>query len=371
MQIRLFGLLLAILVCVNFVLAVTWIPVSTICWERYLDCCTNPCDACNDEADDDNDTAEAMRRARPAEDDTSSLECPFSTPAGFTTSTVPTSGKAFAHPKPGVMHNVPIKSEALARSTRCWFLDGRFIWRHVFSLVYSMRFLCVLGLLGVSVYGGILASRLKPASSLPKLFHDSHNVQEFINIWGNNFTDDSLFACPSCLRNTVSLGELDSTSAQSIGALPSGTSSTDATVGSGGNVSTVAHPGMPPSAAANASDSGSFFGPAGAQASGGAAAPDAAPLPLLPPTATSSTASNSTQAMLDRIPINPADLTVKRVNKNTIPVSVMWGIKGVQGGSDKRTDSFAISTTDVVTFDESFDPGSAEQQRVIVQQVCL
>ena len=308
MQVRQFGLLLALLVIVNYLLAITWLPVSTVCWERYLGCCSAiSCDCCGDDGMTD-DSGAFMSGPVPSINEAASLERPFSIPAGMMPAKddpAPAPAR-IATPRDvqsAVLHGIPIQSDAEARSKPLSYLNSRSIWRKIFSLVFYGRFILILGLLAASVYGGFLASSLEPADSLPQLFEDSHNVQQFINLWSNNFTEDSLFACTSCLRLTAT---------QDLNALGGGDPAAEAT-GSATGVEATA-----------------FF---------------------------------------DTVSFSEDDLDIDRVNQNTIPVLVMWGVAGVTSAGEDRTDSFATSDADGIVLDDSFDLSLASTQRVIQQQV--
>ena len=426
MQIRLFGLLLALLVAVNFVLAVTWLPVSVVCWEKHLTCCASPCACC----DSDNDLSDgAFRRARPPPDTTTSLDRPFSidgndmpatTPkcaphsAGTggnanvedgvlrTISAAPAAAKMGMHlseqlddttPRSAMsaageesrltggthdsratrgtatmLFGIPIKDESEARAKRCAYLNSRFIWRHIFTVVHFLRYMLVLGLLATSVYGGILASRLKPADSLPQLFHDDNNVQQFINLWSSNFTENGIFSCPSCLAMSASqqLGSLGNggggaSSGSAVNTSDSG-GAVMAALASGGAASNMSPASKAAAAAAAQKAIASGSSPADAASAAATAAAAAAP-------AGSPQSDLSNINPLQFMPVNRTVLTQKRVNENTIPVYVVWGVAGVKSSSAGSTDSFKVDTSATLEYDSSFDLANAEEQRAIVQQV--
>jgi hypothetical protein len=188
-----------------------------------------------------------------------------------------------------------------------------------------MRYILVLGLIGASAYGLLQALRLEPSDSLPKLFDDSHNVQQFINLWSSNYTDDSLFACPSCLRASsgMDLGSIDAAGAD---------------VGS---------------AAAGA---GLLAGSNSTNSTGAAAlspAQSAAALGLTSP--------------LDDIHVDEQKLKKKRVNKNTANVFILWGVRGASGNMKEDTSGTASPLK--LDFDPKFDLGDVTQQRIVMKQV--
>ena len=432
MQVRFFGLLLAILVVVNFVLAITWLPVAVVTWERHLSCCSAVCTCCEERRGAD--TVTSYQSAHPPIESTSSLERPFSlqpartdaylsakmrsdsfqtasssaeltgphagapprqrsnlselllgalgggrggatprggdatarskgrsdggpysvegTPRSARISTIPDvppemqQHSSHMHATTALLYGIPIKAEAEARSGRCSYLNSRFIWRHIFKVVHFLRFLLVAGLLGASVYGGILASRLEPANALPKLFDDSNNVQQFINLWASNFTDSSVYGCSSCMANSVDMGTIGGDMA----------SDNDATTGGGGSSSGAGRRLQDSSSAAMAAAFGSDLPPGAMQ-------------DFLPPGTPLADAN-----ALALMPVNRTVLNAPRVNENTIPVFLMWGVAGVSGGDDdgsKVTDSFAVDASVKLDFDRSFDLSQPEQQRTVIQQVCL
>lgn len=308
---RLFGLLLALLVAVNFGLAITWLPAATVCWERYLHCCSPAAlFAYGDDAGD-----------RFTEPTPSLAKIASAAAAG-----PPCHSGAIITPRPPVrasMHGVPVLPEAASRRGRCCgWLTSRFIWRHVFTLVHNARYLLVLALLATAAYGVLLATRLEAADSLPKLFDDSHNVQQFINLWSSNFTDDSLFSCPACLRanSGVDLAQLDSAASSS-----------------------------------NAAAAGFARGADGAPTAADALSPQ------------QSAEALGLGSPLDTAAVDEAKLREERVNQNTMSVAVVWGVSGVTAG--ETTDPFATDPAAGVTFDAAFDLGDVEQQRAVVQQV--
>eukprot|EP00892_Ulva_mutabilis_P011332 jgi/Ulvmu1/8571/UM045_0013.1 len=419
--VRLFGILLAALVGTNYVLAVVWLPVSVVAWERYvLPCCGGICGG-------------GAAPAAPEAEATGALS-----------------------------HGVPIKAAA---PTRPGFLcSGRHFWRVVFAGVWRARVVLIPGLLGASVAGAIFASRLEPSDSLPQLFDDDHNVQQFLNVWAANFTDDSIFACATCLLLSTSV-DLDSIDEVQLDFAPPGNTNGTAggTVGTGtaaggpgggattgaspaagtpaGNgsapagavanlsvpaaaasppaiaaqpppavsVSTPAAPapapvptdllpllvggvtgGIPPSTPAGAAGSPPAVSnttsqtlnttTAGTPAGGGAGvgvpagglpggAPALAPTAALDPAAAPGPAAlTAAQASpLDAVSVDEEVLTAERVNLNTIPVAVIWGVRDV-GGSNS-SDPFSEDAAGTVELDVAFDLGEVAQQKAVLTQV--
>ena len=304
-QVRLFGLLLALLVAVNFGLAIAWLPAATVCWERYLHCCS-PTTLFAD-SDDERFTEPAPWRTKGP------------------SAALPRHSSALLAPPPPVrasMHGVPVLPEAASRRGRCCsWLTSRFIWRHVYDAVHHARYFLIVGLLAAAAYGTLLATRLESADALPQLFDDSHNVQQFLNMWSSNFTDESLFACAACLRanSGVDRAQMDVASSTAL-----------------------------PIAAGSV------------QARPGGAAPAAALSPQQP------TAALGLASPLDTAVVDEAKLRKERVDQNTMTVAVVWGVAAVTGD---ETDPFATDSAAGVTFDDTFDLGVVAQQRAVVQQV--
>ena len=419
--VRLFGILLAALVATNYVLAVVWLPISVIVWEKHLRGCCGLFGSVGA-------AASAAKGSGAGSPVTTAATEPV--PSGPLSHGVPT--------KAHVSKALPMHAQLLC--------SGRHFWRIIFNAVWTGRAVLIPCLLGASVAGAIFASRLEPSDSLPQLFDDDHNVQRFLDVWAANFTDDSIFACATCLLLSTSvdlesIAEVQLDFAPPAGATAGSGNGTAAPTGDGAstpagpiaaNTTAAAQPlanttapelasppavsptGLtepPPNSSAAvppvadtppglvpllagslANASGSPLGtPAtsapppvagagavvGLNTSGGAivvdggsvvaAAPDAAPAPapVLAPGPLDLTPASASP--LDAVNVDEEVLTAERVNLNTIPVAVIWGVRGV-GGSNS-SDPFSEDAASTIELDVAFDLGEVAQQKAVLAQV--
>lgn len=474
--VRLFGILLAALVATNYVLAVTWLPISVVVWEQTLRGC---CGLFGSRGGDGGSAAAA------AESPTASIAAASATNQVGSVSHTPhaagAAGASAAAISGAVSHGVPTKTRAakprpLSAQVLC---SGRHLWRVVFNGIWRARLALIPALLGVTAFGALFASRLEPSDSLPQLFDDSHNVQRFLDIWSENFTDDSIFACATCLllSTNVNLEEFDNVQLDfappgnatgtasptgptggadagsgtgapnargdsTVASAPAGISSAvnastpsfspaeiDAQVGQlsgppplpfaiamptppdapepspaaaaapigvrevvGGVLSAVgsgssntspstpaATPGAPAPAGigtvtegADNPTAGDASGVTGGSAttpdtsSGGTDAPSVGPGAQAPAEGPVDTTA-APPSPLDAVEVDQQVLTAERVNLNTIPVAVLWGVRSV--GASNSTDPFSEDAAGRVELDVAFDLGEVAQQQAVLAQV--
>lgn len=313
LQVQQFGLLLTLLVLVNLVLTIMWLPVCVVCWERYLGYC------CNTNLGFDNQRA-YIANPNPRTVSLGKFTSDFSgnptgsTRAGSNTAR-PLTDFGITRPTTATMHGVPVISEKLARASgRCSYLNSRYIWGKVFNLIVPMRYVLVLGLIGASAYGLLQTFRLERADPLPKLFNDSHDVQQFINL-SSKFSKSSLSACPSCLRAGAGMDLASMDTFGEAGLLAGGSNSTNITAA--------------------------------------ALMPAPSALGLTSP--------------FDGVKVDLEELKQKRLNKSTANVLLIWGVRGTIGDTEAEASGDVSGLK--LDFDPKFDLGDVTQQRIIVQQV--
>lgn len=427
--VRLFGLLLGILVAVNYVLAVTWLPVATVAWERYA---LDPWRASwgtHTGATLGQQNAVRGGGLQPFDDpddpDAALANAAHSNPIGTVQHTPRTKGaRAFGDDRArstglrgtteriaAVSTTAAVAAAAAARKTggHCFgrVPPGRVLWQRAFVLIWRARHPLILVLVGISAWGVWLSTRLQPADSLPKLFDDGHNVQKFIDHWTTNFTDGSVFGCPVCLLADSQIAleqddfgsntDLFSPSGSSTGRSAPGantpatdtvpttpltgpvvnplppaappattTSPTTTTTTTNPTTTTTTNPATTTTSTATGTTGGTTSA-ATPPASPPAEPPASPPPPPPPPSPPPSTTPVDTDSPLAAVNIDEQRLREERINTNTIAVSMVWGVK--EPTRSEGSDAFGLARAGSVVWDQEFELGDERIQRAVLDQV--
>lgn len=397
--VRLFGLLLGLLVAMNYVLAVTWLPVSTVAWEKYtLDPWV--------EWMGSKGGAAHVHKSAPSDPSVALAEAAHSNSIGTVQQRTPRSTRSFS----GTGNAAPCKDRVAAanasaaaagvagragNSTCCggFLPQGRILWQRFFGWIWCGRIPLVITLMGISALGVWLASRLEPADSLPKLFDDDHNVQKFLDHWTTNFTDGSVFSCPVCLLadSQISLEaedfgttDLFSPSGSSSGrSIPSGSPTAPSTTAPSSPLTGPVVNPLPPPSTTPAAAPPILPTPTppiavpGATPTAPTATPDATPTvngvpipeaPPPPPPPPPFEAPVDTDSPLADVSIDEQRLREERINTNTIAVSLIWGVTKVSRA--EGSDAFGTARAGSVQWDADFELGDESVQTAVLAQVC-
>lgn len=408
--VRLFGLLLGLLVAVNYVLAVTWLPVSTVAWEKYA------LDPWCDWMENNKGEGEAgVHKSGPSSDPSavlaSSAHSPIGTvgqPRGFGNNSNQRRGSTRERAAAArTAAATALAAGSTARARLCGVLPpGRVLWQRAFGWIWRARIPLILVLMGISTWGVWLSTRLEPADSLPKLFDDNHNVQKFIDHWTSNFTDGSVFSCPVCLLadSQIALEEQDfgttdifspsgSSNGRSFpgGATTSTTPDPPSTPITGPVVNPIPPPTPPstpttpiatpppvlpvattpttpvtPTTPATPTTPTTPATPAtpATPTMNGVTAPVSAPPPPPPPPFDEPIDSGSP---LNELSIDEQRLREERINTNTIGVSMIWGV--LKPERSEGSDAFGSARAGSVQWDSAFELGDETIQRAVLDQV--
>jgi Sterol-sensing domain of SREBP cleavage-activation len=198
-----FGLLLAMLVIVNYVLAVTWFPVCLALWDRYIMlpsirravrsgggegppicgciprglffCCFEGDSAESRTSKVRSSYTAALQARKPVEPrvlEYGRIAWPFTAPPPMhrLARTISQRPPVIVPPPPG-----PV----VAEEERSWWWRCRNnFFNELFDFTWRIRWLAILICLGIAVAGAIGTAQLKqPPTSEPPLFQSDHNVQ--------------------------------------------------------------------------------------------------------------------------------------------------------------------------------------------------
>ena len=409
LQVQQFGLLLALLVAVNFALAVTWLPVFVICWDKCSSCCTAWSILVN--------LALGLLPAAPATQHHAGLsgqaredQQPVhlqATKAGITSESVGHDQSAalcvaqscskvvYASESEQLDDDTPRTTHSISKTTplthwkpqtdltasrvsatqRSGQLPGNSVsfvawvhrlcsWERMFGLLLVARYALLAMLAAAAACGGVFAAKLQPADSLPKLFDNSHNVQRFLDMWSSNFTESSLFACPTCLAMSASQQFASS------GGRDSGESGLGESVNSTDELSAMAAM-LQSGVGANMTAASQIAAAAAAQQAIRNNSTPEQVLGIAAYAAATAAPPGSAEANVSNIdplkfmPVDQNALEAKRVDRNTIEVSAVWGVEALTLNAEDADKDASL------TFDTSFNLADASTQRAVLRQVCL